>query len=252
MRIGRMTALLLSAALFAFLASGCGSKNIEEPGPNPADATANERHPTGASDHSSNTGGSIAGEDGMETVDEGSSRTVDQSEPEQDRPGQSADQKKKELEISSNDDSPDAKDTPAVPAAAGEKEDPVHRSNLKQLMGISLNQTREQVIGKYGAPVETFVMENEADPLTVYRYSGFQIGFDRNGQVEFVDVISPEADPGLNGVRLGTTVDVAIKVLGKPDIQTEYVLNYISETTILKMDIDPNTKQINSIKLFAP
>jgi hypothetical protein len=246
-----MTVLLLYAALFAFLASGCGSINIEEPGPNPADATANERHPTGESDPSSDTGGN-AGEGGTETVDEGSSRTVNQSEPEQDRPGQSADQKKNELEISSNDAATDAKVAPAVPSADGEKKDPVHRSNLKQLMGISLNQTREQVIGKYGAPVETFVMENEADPLTVYRYSNFQVGFDRDGQVEFVDVISPEADPGLNGVRLGTTVDVTIKVLGKPDIQTEYVLNYISETTILKMDIDPNTKQINSIKLFAP
>jgi hypothetical protein len=119
-------------------------------------------------------------------------------------------------------------------------------------MGIALTHTREQVIGKYGTPVETFAMENGADPLTVYRYSGFQVGFNRDGRIEFVDVHSPEADPGLNGVRLGTTVDDTIKVLGQPDIQTDYVLNYVSETAILKMDIDPNTKQISSIKLFAP
>lgn len=119
------------------------------------------------------------------------------------------------------------------------------------LMGFTINQNMNEVQSKLGNPREEYVMEDENDPITVYAYNGFTIGFDKYELVVFIDVSSLQVNPGLNGLRLGNTIEDAIQALGKPTTNTEYVLNYISDDVILKLDVDPTTQTIHSIKLFA-
>ena len=118
------------------------------------------------------------------------------------------------------------------------------------LMQLTLNDHRSKVVKLYGMPVDQFEM-NDGEKLTVYDYGSFLVGFDSSERVKFVNVGSAEADPGLNGLRLGSTVNEALDILGKPAQQTDYVLNYSKNGVVLKLDIDPQTETILSFKLFA-
>ena len=123
--------------------------------------------------------------------------------------------------------------------------------SYNQLMGIKIGDTIPQVIRLHGDAVQQYEMADEKNPITVYVYDGFEVGFNSSQQVEFVDVFAPHVDPGLNGIRIHQTVEEAIAALGTPSVNTHFVLNYISDGIVLKMDIDPRQNIINSVKLFA-
>ncbi|RAV21681.1 DUF4309 domain-containing protein [Paenibacillus contaminans] len=119
------------------------------------------------------------------------------------------------------------------------------------LMGLSLQMSKDKVTAAYGKPSDQFKMDDETEPLTVFDYDDFSVGFDNGNRLQFVDVSGSDVNPGLNGLRIGQKSSQAIEALGKPDTQTNYVLTYKSKTTVLKLDIDPKTTVIRSIKLFA-
>ncbi|WP_165452635.1 DUF4309 domain-containing protein [Paenibacillus thalictri] len=142
---------------------------------------------------------------------------------------------------------------PAKPATSGKPKVDVQETYTVAkpiLMGLTLKTSASDVVKKFGNPREQFLMDDEIDPMTVYDYTDFMVGFNKAEQLMFVDVRSSEINPGLNGLKLGQTTDDAYKALGKPDTNTSYVLTYKSEGTVLKLDVDPKTKTINSIKLF--
>ncbi|MNI33166.1 hypothetical protein D3C73_870990 [compost metagenome] len=119
------------------------------------------------------------------------------------------------------------------------------------LMGLKLGSAKSDVLKKFGAAVQEFVMDEDEAAISVYEYTDFSIGFNVKNQLEFVDVHTAEIDPGLGGLRLGQNPDDAIRILGKPDSNTTFVLSYKAQGTILKLDIDPKANTIQSIKLFA-
>ncbi|MBP1154817.1 MULTISPECIES: DUF4309 domain-containing protein [unclassified Paenibacillus] len=119
------------------------------------------------------------------------------------------------------------------------------------LLGFTLKTSAEEVISKIGKPREQFVMDDDADPITVYDYTDFLMGFNKNNQLHFIDVRSADINPGLGGLKLGDPVADVSKALGKPDVNTNFVLTYKATGAMLKLDIDPNTQTVNSIKLFA-
>ncbi|QGQ97396.1 DUF4309 domain-containing protein [Paenibacillus psychroresistens] len=128
---------------------------------------------------------------------------------------------------------------------------PVFSSKQPQIMGLAIGEAQEKAIVQYGKPLETYIMEDPAEPITVYQYDGFSIGFNTTNGIQFVDVSSTKVNPGLSGLRLGQTSAQALELLGKPDKNTSYVISYNTKTAILKLDIDPKTKTIQSIKLFG-
>ncbi|WP_072328244.1 MULTISPECIES: DUF4309 domain-containing protein [unclassified Paenibacillus] len=119
------------------------------------------------------------------------------------------------------------------------------------LLGITLKTNAAGVLNKFGKPKEEFVMDEDADPLTVYDYGDFLIGFNGKKEVHFIDVRSADIDPGLGGLKLGDPAAGITKVLGTPTANSNYVITYKATGAILKLDIDPKTQKINSIKLFA-
>lgn len=119
-----------------------------------------------------------------------------------------------------------------------------------RLLGVSLEDDKPTVLRLLGEPADKFVMEDEASPITVYGYDGSMIGFDDKDRVVFVSVNEGSVDPGLNGVRVGSTSDECHRLLGEPDQGSEFVLSYRSAGAVLKLDVDPNSEVIHSIKLF--
>lgn len=119
------------------------------------------------------------------------------------------------------------------------------------LLGLSLKTSTEEITEKLGKPKNTFLMEDDADPITVYDYTDFLAGFNQKNQLQFIDIRSESIDPGLNGLKLGDPVADVSKALGKPDSNTSLVMTYKSPGAVLKLDIDPKSQKVNSIKLFA-
>lgn len=125
-----------------------------------------------------------------------------------------------------------------------------YTADSPKLMGISLGDKRETVINRYGSPMQEYVMTDNIESFTILEYSGFLFGVNSNQRIEFIDVTSTQANPGLNGLKIGDNRTVAIAVLGTPDNQTEYVLNYKPLDVVMKLDLDPANSSIVSIKLF--
>lgn len=126
-----------------------------------------------------------------------------------------------------------------------------YTSQRPSLMGIKLSDTLSSVTSRFGDPAGSYVMKNGDDPLTVYEYDGFSVGFNGKNKVLFVEVRGKEIDAGLGGVKPGNSPDQSLQALGKPDSNTGYVISYKTKTTILKLDVDPKTRTIQSIKLFS-
>ncbi|WP_159887179.1 DUF4309 domain-containing protein [Paenibacillus puerhi] len=119
------------------------------------------------------------------------------------------------------------------------------------LLGLTLKTNTSEILNKFGKPKDEFVMDEDADPMIVYDYGDFLIGFNSKKEVHFIDVRSADVDPGLNGLKLGDPVTAVNKALGKPTANSNYVITYKATGAMLKLDIDPKTQKINSIKLFA-
>ncbi|GIP37934.1 hypothetical protein J31TS4_12140 [Paenibacillus sp. J31TS4] len=126
-----------------------------------------------------------------------------------------------------------------------------YSSQRPVLMGLSISDDQSKVIGLFGKPDERYVMTDPSDPIEVLVYDSFSVGIDNTNKVRFVSIDSPDIDPGLNGLRLDSTSKDAIKMLGQPDTNTSYVLAYYNKNTVLKLDVDPKTSVVQSIKLFA-
>lgn len=169
---------------------------------------------------------------------------IEKTEPDQGRdvkPEKNAVKQDNDLEISSSNNEKEDK----------AKKEQSHDLAYPALMGVQIGDSKPSVIALHGESMHSFVMEDPLDPIVVYNYGLFMIGFDQMEQVKFVEITSPEANPGLGGLKLGSNIHMASSVLGEPDSKTDHVWNYISEHTVLKFDIDPNTHHIISIKLFS-
>lgn len=119
------------------------------------------------------------------------------------------------------------------------------------LMGFSVQDRKEAVITRFGAPEKELVMNDGVETLKVHHYPGFSIGTGSSGQIVFIEVNDGEVNPGLNQLRVGHTVSDAQQALGSPDSLNDYVMVYKSAGSVLKLDLDPDHGVIRSIKLFS-
>ncbi|MBB3110016.1 hypothetical protein FHS18_002079 [Paenibacillus phyllosphaerae] len=119
-----------------------------------------------------------------------------------------------------------------------------------QLHNIALAETEEALDLKVGEPLDEYVLQDEEESLSVREYDGFAIGLSENDTVQYVEVFARAVSPGLSGLRIGDQAEAALKLLGKPTTQTANVLTYKAGSTLLKLDLDPESDSILSMKLF--
>ncbi|BFH69898.1 MAG: DNA uptake lipoprotein [Paenibacillus dendritiformis] len=118
-----------------------------------------------------------------------------------------------------------------------------------QLKGIGLSDTEEKVRELWGTPVSQFVMDDE-EPIHVLEYDGFSFGCHDDAKVVFVEVSGDGSSTGITGLRIGGKSDAAVKALGKPDQDTGYAWSYQAANALLRLDLDPKSGKIQSVKLF--
>ncbi|MCM3340337.1 DNA uptake lipoprotein [Paenibacillus sp. MER TA 81-3] len=118
-----------------------------------------------------------------------------------------------------------------------------------KLKGISLKSTDKDIRTLWGEPDNHFVMD-EIDPIDVLEYGGFSFGCHQSGDVVFVEVSGEGQSTGIKGLKIGDNEDQAERTLGKPDHDTNYVWSYEIKSALLRLDMDPKTNKIQSVKLF--
>ncbi|WP_052339699.1 hypothetical protein [Gorillibacterium massiliense] len=126
-----------------------------------------------------------------------------------------------------------------------------YTSGQPKLMALMLNDSIDRVVSRYGKPTTESTMDDADGSIKVYQYNGFSVGFNETNKVLFIETHLIGIDPGLNGFRVGESPDKVVRSLGKPDTDTGYVLSYKTASTILKMDVDPLTQTVQSVKLFG-
>lgn len=119
------------------------------------------------------------------------------------------------------------------------------------LLGLRLGDSYERMIQLVGKTKSILPIDDPDGSYTIYTYPHFSIGLDIYKKILFISIDSKRVDPRLAGVRVGQSINQAIRILGTPHSKTDVVVNYMSDTSILKIDIDSQTQSILSIKLFG-
>ncbi|WP_028546372.1 hypothetical protein [Paenibacillus taiwanensis] len=141
-----------------------------------------------------------------------------------------------------------SKDAPSDQANHNDPEFDFDRKSMK-LKGISLSDTEQDVTKAWGSPAARYTMD-ETDPIEVLEYEGYSFGCNSKGRVAFIEVSGSGTPTGIIGLKVGDHDSSAVTALGKPDQDTGYVWSYKSGNSLLRLDLDPKTSKIQSVKLF--
>ncbi|MGZ9582917.1 DNA uptake lipoprotein [Paenibacillus marinisediminis] len=125
---------------------------------------------------------------------------------------------------------------------------PFDRNDIR-LKSISLTNSADEVTTIWGDPLSKITMDDN-EPIQVLEYDGFSIGCDRTGHVAFVEVSGDGVSTGFQGLKIGDMDYNARAALGNPDEDSGYVWRYIEDDVLLRLDLDPKTSIVQSVKLF--
>ncbi|CAJ1313580.1 hypothetical protein [Paenibacillus nuruki] len=124
--------------------------------------------------------------------------------------------------------------------------DSVYDEQYSRLNGISLADTREDVLRIKGKPYH--IVENELGDQE-YQYQDVNIGF----QDQWITYISVPAKVGtitLDGQKITLGRDEIRKALGKPDFSAEDGEGYTNGLSALKVFTDSQTGALRSVDIF--
>jgi len=119
------------------------------------------------------------------------------------------------------------------------------------LGGIGLGMSGKAVADKLGAPSQQYELPEGDGSVRIQEYEGISVGFAPNGPVVFVEVFSPSASTGLEGIRVGVDGERAAERLGVPFTSESRVLSKSVTDGMVKIDLDPATQNVLSVKLIG-
>ncbi|MBD2870222.1 hypothetical protein [Paenibacillus arenilitoris] len=136
-------------------------------------------------------------------------------------------------------------------AVETESEDKAWDASEPELHGVAIGDGEAQVVRRFGAAIDSYTLDEKSDKIQVLEYDGFAVGMNGEQTVQYVELFGSGLSAGLSGLQIGDKPDAAVKLLGKPEKQTAYLLTYEADGALLKLDLDPGQNEIVSIKLLA-
>ena len=119
------------------------------------------------------------------------------------------------------------------------------------LKGIAIGDSMTDIHLIYGEELSVYSLTEENETIKVLEYDGFSIGLNEQNTVHFVEIYGKKLPTGLSGIQIGDHPEQAVKELGKPEKQTDYLLTFTAVGALHKLDIDPAQNEIISIKLMS-
>jgi hypothetical protein len=118
------------------------------------------------------------------------------------------------------------------------------------LNGISLGTSQQEVARRFGAPANRYTLPDDGRIVEMNEYGGFTVGFS-NGKTVYVEIYSSEVPTGIRGLAVGGTAEEAARSLGVIADPFSNVLVARVEGGMLKVDLDPETHLVISVRLLG-
>lgn len=144
--------------------------------------------------------------------------------------------------------SPEASDPPAGGRSDGDKPFDGGRPTLH---GIALGDSDASVEERFGAAGLQYALPGDGETIDIWEYDGFSVGFDPDGAVDYVEISSPGVSTGIAGLKAGIPGAQAADLLDIPNHPDMHVLTLDVSGGWLKLDLDPDTHAVLSIKLLG-
>ncbi|WP_338555530.1 hypothetical protein [Paenibacillus sp. KS-LC4] len=120
------------------------------------------------------------------------------------------------------------------------------------LLGLAIGDSKAAMTKLFGAALDSYTLEEENQvKIEVHEYDGFAIGLSDKNTIHYIEVYDKKVKTGLSGISIGDHSKAAVKALGKPTSQSDFIIAYEGSKTLLKLDLDPELSEIVSIKLLA-
>lgn len=124
-------------------------------------------------------------------------------------------------------------------------------SGHPMLNGIGFQDTIESVERRFGPTEVKYELPSDHTTIDMREYPGFSVGYDGDGNVIYVELTSNEAPTGITGLKLGMPGQQAAELLEILDHPDSHVLTMDLSDGWLKLDLDPDTHEVLSIKLIG-
>lgn len=145
--------------------------------------------------------------------------------------------------------SPEAGRSVAIDPDAGE--DKPFDGGKPSLHGIALGDTDASVKKRFGAAALQYALPGDDATIDIWEYEGFSVGFTAEGVVSYVEVTSSEVETGISGLKTGIPGAKAADALEIAPRSGVHVLTANVSGGWLKLDLDPDTHDVLSIKLIG-
>lgn len=119
------------------------------------------------------------------------------------------------------------------------------------LLGIALFDTDSSVAERFGNAYVPYTLPGDGSAIDMWEYPGYAFGYDESGRVVYIEISSDDVATGIMGLHTGMSGEEAAKLLEiayHPDL---HVLTLELNEGWLKLDLDPDTHEVLSIKLIA-
>lgn len=127
---------------------------------------------------------------------------------------------------------------------------PTFLTKSPSLAHLKLGNTDKEVVHRYGLPVETYPLPGDDETIEIWEYDGMSVGLNERDKVVYIEINSGMADTGIDSLDYGMKGSQAAEALGIPgDVKTN-VLSLEVTGGWLKLDLDPDTQKVISLKLL--
>ncbi|WP_027085232.1 hypothetical protein [Cohnella panacarvi] len=124
-------------------------------------------------------------------------------------------------------------------------------SGHPMLNGIGFQDNIESIEQRFGLSESKYELPGDHATIDMREYPGFTVGFGGDGDVIYVELTSSEAPTGITGLKLGMPGQQAAELLEILDHPGSHVLTMDLSEGWLKLDLDPDTHDVLSIKLIG-
>lgn len=132
-----------------------------------------------------------------------------------------------------------------------EPHDPIFQPKNPSLANIKLGSSDKDVVKKYGLPADTYLLPGDKQTVNIWEYEGYSIGLNENDKVVYVEISSSDVSTGIRGLLYGMSGSEAAQLLGIAKDDHTNVLAIEVSGGWLKLDLDPDTQKVLSLKLLS-
>ncbi|QJD81896.1 hypothetical protein [Cohnella herbarum] len=128
---------------------------------------------------------------------------------------------------------------------------PAFQPKSPSLASIKLGVSDKEVVKRYGLPSDTYLLPGDKQTVNIWEYDGYSIGLNDKDKVVYVEISSSGVNTGIQGLLYGMSGSEAAQLLGIPNEDHTNVLALEVSGGWLKLDLDPDTQKVLSLKLLS-